>query len=253
MLKVSNFFPPFISLFVLGVGFEILVRYEFINSLLFPSPSQIFHVFLENSDDFKKAFFETLRGVLKGFLLSSTLGVLIAVLFSLSAFLRKSLLPFALFFQTVPIIAIAPLLVIYFGFGEPTVMAATFIVSIFPVLANTLIGLDNVDKNYLDLFKSYKTGPLKTLWKLRLPSAYVSIYSGIKISAGLAVIGAVAGEFVAGGGLGAMIDSARTQQRVDIVFAALILLSVLALFLISFVNLIHLGVQKYRPLARNLH
>ena len=111
---------------------------------------------------------------------------------------------------------------------------------------------ENLDKNQVELFKIYKASLLQTLWRLRLPSAYLSIYTGLRVAAGLSVIGAVAGEFVAGGGLGAMIDSARTQQRIDIVFAALILLSVLGLLLIFSLQCCHWALQKWRPLALNL-
>jgi NitT/TauT family transport system permease protein len=184
--------------------------------------------------------------------MSVLLGSFIAVSFSLSPFLRKAVLPFAIFFQTVPIIAIAPLLVIYFGFGAPTVIAASFIVSIFPIIANTLLGLESVEKSKLELFKLYSSSRWQTLWKLQFPSAYTSIYAGLKVSIGLAIIGAIAGEFVAGGGLGAMIDSARTQQRIDIVFGALLLLSFMGLCCIACLKGVHILLQRIRPYGLHL-
>lgn len=244
--------PAVFSFALLLILFEICVRTGLIPEFLFPAPSMVFQTLLENKEDFTKAFFETLQGSLIGLFLSIVLGSTLAILFSLSQFLKKSILPFAIFFQTVPIIAIAPLLVIYFGFGMPTVVAAAFIVSIFPIIANTLLGLESISKSELELFKLYKASPWQILVKLRIPSAYASIYAGLKVSIGLAIIGAIAGEFVAGGGLGAMIDSARTQQRIDLVFGALGLLSVMGLCCIAILKLIHRGLQRIRPYGLNL-
>lgn len=244
--------PALLSFVVLIVIFEVCVRLGWIPAFLFPAPSTVLNTLMESKNEFATAFLETLRGSLTGLLLSIVIGTGLAVLFSLSSFLRKSILPFAVFFQTVPIIAIAPLLVIYFGFGMPTVIAAAFIVSIFPIIANTLLGLESVSQGELELFKLYGATPIQTLCKLKLPSAYSAMYAGLKVSIGLAIIGAIAGEFVAGGGLGAMIDSARTQQRIDIVFAALGLLSVMGLACIFLLKLLHRSLQKIRPYGINL-
>lgn len=245
-------FPAIFSFAIFLSVFELAVRKNWIPEYLFPAPSTVLNTLIENKTDFTKAFMETLQGSLAGLLLSILCGSLLAVLFSLSGFLKKSILPFAIFFQTVPIIAIAPLLVIYFGFGMPTVVAAAFIVSIFPIIANTLLGLESVSRAELELFKLYGASRFQGLIKLRIPSAYASIYAGLKVSIGLAIIGAIAGEFVAGGGLGAMIDSARTQQRIDIVFAALGLLSLMGLGCIFFLKAIHRTIQHIRPYALNL-
>ncbi|HRO66858.1 MAG TPA: ABC transporter permease subunit, partial [Pseudobdellovibrionaceae bacterium] len=99
----------------------------------------------------------------------------------------------------------------------------------------------------VELFRLYRAGPLDVFLKLRLPRAYPSFYAGLKVSAGLAVIGTVTGEFVAGGGLGALIDSARTQQRIDLVFGALILLSLIGLFLIGFLRALNGLINMKRP------
>lgn len=244
--------PALASFIILIAFFEAAVRLAWIPEFLFPAPTTVLNTLIEDKTDFLKAFLQTLEGSMTGLALSIVFGTLLAISFSLSAFLRKAILPFAIFFQTVPIIAIAPLLVIYFGFGMPTVVAAAFIVSIFPIIANTLLGLESVSAQELELFKLYGASRTQTLWKLKLPSAYSSIYAGLKVSIGLAIIGAIAGEFVAGGGLGAMIDAARTQQRIDVVFAALVLLSVMGLACIFLLKLLHRSLQKIRPYGLNL-
>ncbi|MGZ3775056.1 MAG: ABC transporter permease [Pseudobdellovibrionaceae bacterium] len=241
--------PALFSFLFLTALLEILVTQGKINQSLFPAPTQVLKTLVELNADFKTAFVETFVNVLAGLGLSFIGGNFLAILFSLSRFLRRSILPFAIFFQTVPIIAIAPLLVIYFGFGTPTVIASSFIVSIFPVIANTLMGLESVQEAQKDLFRIYAASPLQILLKLKIPCAYPYIYSGLKISSGLAIIGAIAGEFVGGGGLGSLIDSARTQQRVDIIFATLLLLSFMGLlFLGTFATLNKLILYR-RPYA----
>lgn len=230
---MKKLLPPLISFIILLLVLEVVVRESWIPESLFPAPSGIAKALVENGSDFGMAFASTLKNTLAGWCLSILVGFLIAFCFSLSKVLRQALLPFSIFFQTVPIIALAPLLVIYFGFGSPTVIAASFIVALFPMIANTLMGLDSASSAQKDLFHLYKASPWQILWKLQLPSAWNYIYSGLKISAGLAIIGAIAGEFVSGGGLGAIIDSAKTQQRVDLVFAALFLLSFMGLLLLA--------------------
>ncbi|QDK45498.1 ABC transporter permease [Bdellovibrio sp. ZAP7] len=226
---------------------QVLVKQNIIAESLLPSPETVVKTLIEMNLDYVTSFLQTLKNTLTGWILSIFFGTALAVMFSLSHLLKRAILPFAVFFQTVPIIAVAPLLVIYFGFGAPTVIASSFIVSIFPIIANTLMGLESVQPAQLDLFKIYHANAWQVLWKLKLPAAYSYIYSGLKISAGLSIIGAIAGEFVAGGGLGAMIDAARTQQRVDIVFGALILLSLMGLLMIGALTLTHRLLQKYRP------
>lgn len=233
------------SLILFLLGLEVLNHFQLISKQLFPPPSLLCQTFIDSYSDYKNAFFESFNSSLIGFLLSASVGILIALSFSLSKLLKYSILPFAIFFQTVPIIAIAPLLVIYFGFGQPTVIASATIVSIFPIIANALIGLESIPPRQLDLFRLYNASPWQILWKLRCPSSYSSIYAGLKISCGLSVIGAVAGEFVAGGGLGAIIDSARTQQRLDLVYVSLALLSLLGLILVGSLRVFDYFVRKY--------
>jgi NitT/TauT family transport system permease protein len=246
-MKLKKHLPALVFFFVIVLLLQVLVKAEIMSSSLIPAPTDVMTVFQELRTDLWSAFFESFVNVLVGFLLSIVIGVLIACVFSLSDLLKRAILPFAIFFQTVPIIAIAPLLVIYFGFGASTVIASSFIVSLFPMIANTLLGLENTEPSQRDLFKIYKASRWQTLMHLKLPSAFSSIYAGLKVSAGLAIIGAVAGEFVAGGGLGALIDSARTQQRVDIVFAAILLLSLMGLILMAGLAILRKVCLHYRP------
>lgn len=233
------------------LGFLLLWQaigfFKIVPDYLLPTPTQVVATFQELRADFVGAFLSTLSSTLWGFLVSLVLGVAMACLFSLSPWLKRAFLPFAVFFQTVPIIAIAPLMVIWFGFGEPTVRASAMIVSFFPILASLMTGLDLIEAQWLELFRVYKASQWQVLLKLKIPLALPSFFNGLRVGVGLAVIGAIVGEFVGGGGLGGLIDSARTQQRPDIVFAAVFLCSVLGLFLVSVVNLVMDLVLKWRP------
>ncbi|MDG0816590.1 ABC transporter permease [Bdellovibrio svalbardensis] len=252
-LKTSNLsksLPALVAFIIFTALLEVLVKSGGIQETLIPAPSQVLKTIAELHPDFQTAFIETLKNTLCGLALSILIGGLTAFVFSMSNLLKRAILPFAVFFQTVPIIAIAPLLVIYFGFGAPTVIASSFIVSIFPIIASTLSGLESASSAQKDLFKIYHASPWQTLVKLKLPNAYSHILSGLKIAIGLSIIGSIAGEFVAGGGLGAMIDAARTQQRVDIVFASLLLLSILGLLLIGALNITHRIVTSRRPFSQ---
>jgi NitT/TauT family transport system permease protein len=109
-----------------------------------------------------------------------------------------------------------------------------------------------VDPGYLELMQVYGATSTQVLWQIRLPAAYPSLYAGLKVAVGLSVIGSVAGEFVAGGGLGSIIDAARTQQRLDLVYAALLLLSVLGLILIAGLQLANRALNAWRPYGLHL-
>ncbi len=206
--------------FLLFMALEVGVKILQIPAYLFPPPTMVFRSLMENKNDLISALQETTLHTVMGLLLSIVGGSLLALLISLSSWLRAGILPIALFFQTVPIIAIAPMLVIWFGFGAPTVITSAFIVSFFPILASTLQGLESTPRVTLELFKLYKSSLFNLYLKLKVPYAAPWFLNGLRVSMGLSVVGALVGEFIGGGGLGSLIDSARTQQRADLVFAA---------------------------------
>lgn len=241
--------PPLIAFLAYFSIIEVFALKEIIDPQLFPPLSSVLKTLYSDWDSFFLSFKDTLSHSLISLTMSFIFGLSIALLFSTFQFLKNMIFPFAIFFQTVPIIAIAPLLVIYLGYGSPTIISSSVFVSIFPIIASSLIGLDSTPKEWLDLFKVYKISSFKTLFTLKLPAAYSFIYSGLKISAGLSVIGVVAGEFVAGSGLGSLIDSARTQQRIDIVYGSLLLLALIGLLFIILLSTINYLLQKIRPFS----
>jgi NitT/TauT family transport system permease protein len=235
---MKKWLPPLIPFAVVIGAMEILVRQGIVPSYLLPTPTSVFRTMIESRQELAQAMFKTSASALIGFALSTLTGIAIAVLLSSSRAIQRAFYPYAVFFQTVPIIAIAPLLVIWFGYGMKTVIASAFIVSIFPVIANTLTGILSTDPALRDLFRLYGASAGVTLFKLRFPAALPQILTGLRVASGLAVIGAIVGEFIGGQGLGSVVDVARTQQRVDKVFAAVLLASVLGLALFGVINLI---------------
>ena len=230
--------PPLAVLVVGVVGLELAVRLLHVRRFLLPPPSDVFDTIVREGPELWPAAGETAVAAVVGFAASAVVGVAAAVVLSSARWVQRAFYPYAVFFQTVPIIAIAPLLVVWIGYGLRTVAVSAFIVSVFPVVASTLAGLLSTEPALRDLFRLYGAGRLDTMLKLRLPSALPSILTGLRVAAGLAVIGAIVGEFIAGGGLGGVIDVALTQQRVDKVFAGVLLASALGLTLFLAVNLI---------------
>ncbi len=228
--------PPLATLVVSALLAELVIRTAGISPLLLPPPSAVARAALTQGGSLLPALWTTTQAVLLGLGLSTVLGILVAVALSSSRWVERAFYPYAVFFQIVPIVAIAPLLVIWFGYGLRAVVAAAFIVSIFPVIANTLAGLLSVDPALRELFRLYRAGAWDTLWKLRLPWALPYVLTGLRIAAGLAVIGAIVGEFVGGGGLGVVVLEAMRQQRTDLVFAAVLYASFLGLALFGVVS-----------------
>ena len=229
--------PPLLLLAVVVAALEVSVRRGWLAEFLWPTPSNVLRAIAVNRAELTAKTGETLVAALAGFAISGATGVAFALVMSSSAWLRRALYPFAVFLQTVPIIAVAPLLIIWFEYGRQAVVAAAVIVSVFPVIANTLTGLRSTDPALRDLFALYGASRAATVWKLRLPFALPNIFTGLRISAGLAVIGAIIGEFITGGGIGGIIDVARTQQDVNKIFAVLLIGSVLGITLFGSVNL----------------
>lgn len=234
--QLEKFGPPLIPLVMAALIVEFLVRYGFVAPYILPAPSAILQSLINDCSEYFSAVQVTLGAAFVGLLLAAFVGVASALLLSTSIWVERAFYPYATFFQTVPIVSIAPLLVIWFGFGLKTVIISAFIVSVFPVIANTLAGLNRVDPALIDLFRLYGGTKKDLLLNLRLPNAVPHILTGLRISAGLAMIGAVIGEFIAGGGLGGIIDASRTQQRLDKVFAAVMLASFSGLVLIFLLN-----------------
>lgn len=235
--------PPIAALAIFLALWEVLTRALEVPAYLLPPPSAIATAARADAATLAQGAVTTGRAALIGFLLSAILGVAAAIVLASSRLVERALYPYAVFLQTVPIVAVAPLLVLWFGPGLRAVSVAAFIVSVFPVIANTLTGLRSTDPALRDLFRLYGAGKFATLTKLTVPSALPHIVTGLRIASGLAVIGAIVGEFVAGfsegsPGLGIQVLTSYKQLRTDLLFAAVITAAALGLTLFGAVNLL---------------
>lgn len=233
--------PPAVVILGLVLLWELAVMTFRIPTYLLPGPLAVVE---ELGTDTNRLLWATGRTALAtglGFLASAVVGVVSGSLLSLVPLARRGVYPLTLLFQMVPLVAIAPMLVIWFGYGLPSVVAAACIVSVFPVIAGTLDGLQSVDRGLVEIFRINGAGRLRTWWMLGLPWSLPSVFTGLRIAAGLAVIGAIVGEFVGAYGgdrapLGAVITSALKQNRTETVFAAVGLASLLGFALFGIVN-----------------
>ena len=249
--------PPLVALALILATWEVLARALQIPAFLLPPPSAVARATLAELGDLALAASVTGRAALYGFLMSACVGTLVAIAMSTSRILERAFYPYTVFLQTVPIVAIAPLLVLWFGAGMRSVMVSSFIVSVFPVITNALSGIRSVEPALRDLFRLYGASRLSTLTKLELPAALPAIVTGLRVAAGLSVIGAIVGEFVAGfsesgAGLGIVILSSYRQMRTDLLFSAVLFAALLGLVLFGAVNLAgHLLLSRWHPSARN--
>jgi NitT/TauT family transport system permease protein len=208
---------------------ELVVRLEGVPPYVLPAPTLIAKTFVADWGVLWGSLLVTLTTTVEGLLLAFFGGTVLAILFNQSRFLEYALYPYAVILQVTPVVAIAPLLLIYLP--QPlAVLACAWIVAFFPVLANTTLGLSSVDRNLADLFDLYHASRLQRLLRLKLPAALPYMLGGLKIAGGLSLIGAVVAEIAAGSagaGSGLAYRIAESGYRLDIprMFAALILLA----------------------------
>lgn len=237
----ASIWPP-IAVLIAGIIILDLWAGALNKPYLLPSAGAVARVTIDRGGDLAASLWTTTKSALIGFFCSAIIGVAAGMALSASSLVRRAFYPYTVFFQTVPIVAIAPLLMIWCGPGLAAVALCAFIVSVFPVIANTLSGLLSTDPALEDLFRLYGAGRWARLWKLKLPSALPSIFTGLRVAAGLAVIGAVVGEFLVGlfgpgEGLGVRIVSAKKTGHTDEVFAAVLIASLLGLAMFAAINL----------------
>ncbi|RKN37025.1 ABC transporter permease [Streptomyces hoynatensis] len=184
----------------------------------------------------------TARVALVGLVLAAALGITVAVLMSRARWLERSLYPYAVILQTVPILALVPLIGLWFGFGYSSRTVVCVIIALFPMIANTLFGLQSVDRAHHDLFTLQKAGRLARLRKLELPAALPAVFTGLRTSAGLSVIGAIVGDmfFKQGSpGIGTLLDVYRARLQSEDLFAAIILASLFGVAVFALFTLLN--------------
>jgi NitT/TauT family transport system permease protein len=244
-----------IAVLALGVIlWELVVRVGDIPPYVLPSPQLVFSTLISDRAVLLASLLVTLTTTLEGFVLAAIGGVGLAVLFNHSRLIEYSLYPYAVILQVTPIVAIAPLLLVYLP-QQAAVLACAWIVAFFPVLANTTLGLNSVDHNLVDLFRLYGATRLQTLFELKLPAALPYILGGLRIAGGLSLIGAVVAEIAAGSagagsGLAYRIVESGYRLNIPRMFAALLLLSLAGIVIFFALALLsHLMLRRWHESA----
>lgn len=239
----------------LGVAiWGAVVRLNNIPDYVLPAPSLVFTTLVQDWSLLFGSLLTTLSTTAQGFMAAAIGGVALAMLFSRSKWLEYALFPYAVILQVTPVIAIAPLLLIYLP-QHLAVVACAWIVAFFPVLSNTTLGLKSVDRNLAGLFALYGASRTQTLRYLKLPSALPHIMGGLRIAGGLSLIGAVVAEIAAGSagaGSGLAYRIAESGYRLNIprMFAALLLLSIAGIVIYTALSLAsHLVLRRWHESA----
>ncbi|SDT35845.1 ABC transporter permease [Bradyrhizobium canariense] len=236
------------------VAWGLVVRINNIPPYVLPGPSAVFRTLVNDWPVLSLSLLTTLRTTLEGFIAAAVGGIALALLFNQSKWLEYSLFPYAVILQVTPVIAIAPLLLIYLP-QQTAVIVCAWIVGFFPVLSNTTLGLNSVDRNLAGLFQLYGASRLQTLRYLKLPAALPFILGGLRIAGGLSLIGAVVAEIAAGSagaGSGLAYRIAESGYRLNIarMFAALLLLSAAGIVIYGLLALIsHLILRRWHESA----
>ncbi|MBD8907878.1 ABC transporter permease subunit [Methylorubrum zatmanii] len=234
--RVQAALPPLlVGIAVLSL-WEVACRGFAIPDYLFPAPSVIAASLVQNGPDLMRALWSTIRVTLIAFALSTVLGTAVAFLFVQSRFIERGFFPYAVMLQVTPVVAVAPLIIILVRDTQIALVICATIIAIFPVISNTTVGLRSVDPGLVNLMRVYRASRLQTLLRLRIPSALGYFFAGLRISSGLALIGAVVAEFVAGtggrsAGLAYEILQAGFQLDIPRMFAALSLITAAGILL----------------------
>jgi NitT/TauT family transport system permease protein len=228
--------PPVVVGIAAVVAWQAVCRGFSVPAYLFPAPTDVIAALVAGAPSLLHALVSTMKVTLIAFALSTIVGTLTAFLFVQSRFIERGFFPYAVMLQVTPVVAIAPLIIILVRDTTAALVICATIIAIFPVISNTTVGLRSVDPGLVNLMRVHKATRLQTLLRLRIPSALSYFFAGLRISSGLALIGAVVAEFVAGtggrsAGLAYEILQAGFQLDIPRMFAALALITIAGILL----------------------
>jgi NitT/TauT family transport system permease protein len=253
--KLLEYLLPSLALILALLGWEFMVWLEAIPPYILPAPSLILATLVKDWGTLYASLLVTLRITFEALLAAILGGVALAMLFAQSRLVERAFFPFAVVMQVTPVIAIAPLLLIYLS-ANTAVLVCAFLVAFFPILSNTALGLASADHNLLDLFQLYGASGWQQLLWLRAPSALPYFLGGVRIGGGLALIGAIVAEIAAGSagqgaGLAYRIVESGFRLNIPRMFAALLLISVAGILIYLFLTAFsHLLLRRWHDSAR---
>lgn len=243
---------PFWLILMLLVLWDVAVRVFNIQPYLIPPPLAVVKQLGAEWPMLLSQSLPTLYATLGGFAASAVVGVPIAMWIAYSRTVESFVYPLLVFSQSIPKVAIAPLFVVWFGFGIVPKVIAAFLLGFFPVVVSTVQGFKSIEPEVIDLARSMGASPLKIFLKFRLPQAMPSIFSGLKVSVTLAVVGAVVGEFVgSNSGIGFVLQRATGTFDLPLMFAALVVLSTMGVLLFLVVELVERWMMPWHASQRH--
>ena len=252
MSRLRPYIAPLAVILLLLGGWELAARWDLISNalniqdFLVPTPSDIAKSLWEDRSLLGSDAWVTLKEVLLGFAIAAVVGIGFAVLIHLSETARRAVYPLLIGSQTIPIVVLAPILVVWFGFGLTPKLVIVALICFFPITVNTLDGLRSVDPDLTKMMRALGAGRWQRLWLVEAPSALPYAFSGAKVAVSVSVIGAVFAEYVGSSdGLGHLINQAQAQLLTARSFAAVVVLSVMAVGLFALVSLIERRVVRW--------
>lgn len=236
-LRVGDWFYPTATIIALVVLWDVSIRVFAIRSFILPSPAEVYQSLVRDWGMLFPNLLYTVYEILGGFFLSVVIGVGLAVAIVSWRPIEKSLYPILVGTQVIPKVAIAPLFVIWFGFGiEPKIFIA-FLIAFFPMVISTAVGLRSVEIEKLYLARSMGASAFQAFYKIKLPHAMPSVFAGLKLAITGAVIGAIVGEFIgADKGMGRVLLEANGEMETDVLFAGIALLSITGVILFLIID-----------------
>lgn len=225
--------PPIAAALLAAIAWEMWVELENVSKFIVPRPSAVADALFSDLGFFAREGLRTFSVSMGGLALGAATAALLATAMAHAYWLERALLPIAIMVKVTPIVAVAPLFVIWFGFGWEPKVAVAALIAYFPVLINAIVGFRDVDPRALDFLCSVHASPLEVFRTLRFPSALPYLFAAIKIAATLSLIGAVVAEFFAAGqgGLGSVIAIENRELRLDRLFAAVIVLATIGVLM----------------------
>ena len=249
---MSPWIRPILLILILLVLWDLTIRVFHIPPYLIPAPEAVVKQLIVEWPRLLRESAVTTYATLGGFALSVAFGIPMALMIAYSRTIESFVYPLLVFSQSVPKIAIAPLFVVWFGFGIIPKVIAAFMLGFFPVVVSTVVGFKSVDPEMLDLARSMKASRLATFARISLPQALPSIFAGLKVSVTLAVVGAVVGEFVgSNSGIGYLLQIANGNFDLPLMFAALTVLSAIGVLLFVAVDLVERWMIPWHASQRN--
>jgi NitT/TauT family transport system permease protein len=236
--KIAEWLPAFVLFAALIALWQVAVSFFGIREYLLPSPASVLDALLSSRIDWWGHIVVTSVAIFGAFVIAAVGGILLGTVIAWSSVMSRALMPFLVFVNTLPKVAVAPLFLLWLGYGILPNMLIGALIGFFPVVINTAVGLSQIDDDMLDLGRVFNAPKWKVFAKIRIPNAYPYILSALKVTATSAVVGAIVGEFVASqSGLGYVIITSQSSMNTPLAFGALVWISIIGLVLYGAVGL----------------